>query len=199
MIPTSRQKTTKQVGVTVKGLEDQLLRYEKNGERVVTVIDYYNRYIAPFSPSYSRGYSGIGSKVVCPFHEDLAPSMGVLEDSKNKVQIFHCFGCGTKGTVITLHERFCKEHKGMELKSHVDYVKSLANMYGVELKDVQTYEEVHKEVGTDFGATVGYNLRMHQRNVAKVRMMRDTMTLDKLKYYWDEISKRVVVNNTKKK
>ena len=179
MIPTSRQKTTKQVGVTVKGLEDQLLRFEKNGERVVTVIDYYNRYIAPFSPSYSRGYSGIGSKVVCPFHEDLAPSMGVLEDSKN--------------------ERFCKEHKGMELKSHVDYVKSLANMYGVELKDVQTYEEVHKEVGTDFGATVGYNLRMHQRNVAKVRMMRDTMTLDKLKYYWDEISKRVVVNNTKKK
>ena len=47
----------------------------------------------------------------------------------------------------------------MELKSHVDYVKSLANMYGVELKEVQTYEEVHKEVGTDFGATVGYNFK----------------------------------------
>ena len=40
---------------------------------------------------------------------------------------------------------------------------------------------------------------MYRRNVSKVRMMRDTMTVDKLKYYWDEISKRVVVNNTKKK
>lgn len=198
MIPTSREKTVKQVGVTVKGLENQILMYEQGGERVVTVIDYYNRYIAPFSPRYSLGYRGVGSKVVCPFHEDLAPSMGVLEDSKNKVQIFHCFGCGAKGTVVTLHERFCKEHRGIQLKSHVDYVKSLANMYGVDLKEVQTYEEVNEDVGTNFNVEVGYNLRMHQRNVNKVRIVRDTLSVDKLKYYWDEISKRVVLNNNKK-
>lgn len=198
MIPISRQKKTKKVGVTVKGLEEQILLHEVDGVKDVTVIDYYNRYIVPFSPKYSYGYRGIGSKVVCPFHDDVAPSMGVLEDSKKGVQIFHCFGCGAKGTVITLHERFCKEHKGIELPKHVDYIKSLADMYGVQLSEVQTYEEVNKEDSVNFNSKVGYNLRMHQRNVDKIKVARESLSLDEIKHYWDEISKRVVLNSAKK-
>ena len=169
MIPTSRDKGTKKVAASVKNLEDQVLLHERQGVKDITVVDYYNRYIVPFSNKYSTKYKGVGSKVVCPFHEDVMPSMGVLEDSKRGVQIFNCFGCGAKGTVITLHERFCKELQGIEMGSHVDYVKS-----------------------------VGYNLRMHQRNVSKIRMVRDSLSLDDLKRYWDELGRRMVLNMSKK-
>jgi len=37
-----------------------------------------------------------GSKVICPFHIDTQPSLG-LSDEKN---VFHCFGCGIKGDII---------------------------------------------------------------------------------------------------
>lgn len=198
MIPTSRDKGTKKVAASVKNLEDQVLLHERQGVKDITVVDYYNRYIVPFSNKYSTKYKGVGSKVVCPFHEDVMPSMGVLEDSKRGVQIFNCFGCGAKGTVITLHERFCKELQGIEMGSHVDYVKSLANMYGLVLDEVQTYEEVTKDDSVNFNASVGYNLRMHQRNVSKIRMVRDSLSLDDFKRYWDELGKRMVLNMSKK-
>lgn len=199
MIATSRSKNTKKIGVTIKGLEDQLLLHEELGERKITVIDYYNRYIAPFNAKYSRKFSGIGSKVVCPFHDDIAPSMGVLEDSKRGVQVFNCFGCGAKGTVITMHERFCKEHRKIQFPTHLDYIKLLAELYDVELKDEVTYAEVvDNEPKTNFNKEIGYNLRMHQRNVEKIRLARDTLSVDELKHYWEEISKRIVLNMSKK-
>lgn len=41
------------------------------------------------------------SKVICPFHEDINPSMGIIPGT----QKFHCFGCGLSGDVIELHRR----------------------------------------------------------------------------------------------
>jgi DNA primase len=40
-------------------------------------------------------------KVICPFHYDSQPSL-VLDDKRN---IFHCFGCNTKGDVITFIQK----------------------------------------------------------------------------------------------
>jgi hypothetical protein len=38
-------------------------------------------------------------KCICPFHNDSKPSL-YLNDEKN---IFHCFGCGEKGDIISLY------------------------------------------------------------------------------------------------
>lgn len=46
-------------------------------------------------------------KTTCPFHFDTEPSL-MLDDKKN---IFHCFGCGAKGDVITFIKKM-EEMKG---------------------------------------------------------------------------------------
>lgn len=46
-------------------------------------------------------------KVICPFHYDSQPSL-VLDDKRN---IFHCFGCGTKGNIIKFNMKL-KQMKG---------------------------------------------------------------------------------------
>jgi len=40
-------------------------------------------------------------RTTCPFHNDSEPSL-ILNDAKN---IFHCFGCGTKGDLITFIQK----------------------------------------------------------------------------------------------
>lgn len=59
---------------------------------------------------------------LCPFHPEKTPSFSVAPDK----QIFHCFGCGTGGNVIT----FLMEY---EKVSFVEAVQKLARRTGVEL------------------------------------------------------------------
>jgi len=47
----------------------------------------------------SFGLEVKGNKAICPFHEDTSPSLS-FNSEKN---IFHCFGCGKKGNIITFY------------------------------------------------------------------------------------------------
>lgn len=62
-------------------------------------------------------------KAVCPFHQEKTPSFHVHRDR----QIFHCFGCGKGGDVLT----FVQEIEGMDFR---EALEMLAERYGVRLE-----------------------------------------------------------------
>ncbi len=63
---------------------------------------------------------------LCPFHAEKTPSFSVAPEK----QIFHCFGCGKGGNVIS----FVMEYEKIEF---VDAVRQLGKRYGVEIKSEQ--------------------------------------------------------------
>ncbi|MDQ3571718.1 MAG: DNA primase [Actinomycetota bacterium] len=60
---------------------------------------------------------------LCPFHDERTPSFSVNAVEK----VYHCFGCGVGGDVIT----FLEEKEGLDFAGAVE---SLADRYGVELE-----------------------------------------------------------------
>ena len=62
---------------------------------------------------------------LCPFHTEKTPSFSVSRDK----QIYHCFGCGKGGGVIS----FVME---MEHLSFPDAVRHLAKRVGIDRKSV---------------------------------------------------------------
>lgn len=68
--------------------------------------------------------SGSNFVGLCPFHNEKTPSFTVSESK----QLFHCFGCGAGGDVITFIMR-------IENLSFVEAVKYLAEMQGIALEE----------------------------------------------------------------
>jgi len=66
---------------------------------------------------------------LCPFHTEKTPSFNV-NPSK---QIFHCFGCGKGGNVIS----FLIEHERM---SYVDAIRHLARKANITIKEEKRYD-----------------------------------------------------------
>lgn len=60
---------------------------------------------------------------LCPFHTEKTPSFSVAPDK----QIFHCFGCGVGGNVIT----FLMEYEKI---SFVEALQKLAERYSIDIK-----------------------------------------------------------------
>ena len=67
------------------------------------IVKYYNKVVAPFHPEWGRfnELSDNPGKIVCPFHDDVNPSLGVIPGT----EVFHCFGCHAHGDVIDMHSR----------------------------------------------------------------------------------------------
>ena len=68
--------------------------------------------------------SGVNHKGLCPFHAEKSPSFNV----NSQKQIFHCFGCGKSGDVIT----FIMETSG---QSFIEVVRELAKRAGIALPE----------------------------------------------------------------
>lgn len=82
------------------------------------ILEVISRYI-------SLKKSGQNYKGLCPFHSEKTPSF-VVSPAK---QLFHCFGCGTGGNVIT----FLMKH---EKSSFTDVVKKLGQDAGIFIEGV---------------------------------------------------------------
>ncbi len=78
--------------------------------------------------------SGSNYKALCPFHNEKTPSFMVSPDK----QIFHCFGCGTGGDLVT----FVMKYEGLPF---VDAVKTLASRAGISIDD--NYRTSHGKGG----------------------------------------------------
>ncbi len=66
----------------------------------------------------------ISAKCCCPLHQEGEPSFHI--NLRDGVYIYHCFGCGGKGTVI----HFCKEYHG--LRNKLEAIYYLCKKYNIE-------------------------------------------------------------------
>src|SRR5690625_1229485 len=84
------------------------------------IVDIVSEYVQ--LKKQGRNYFGL-----CPFHDEKSPSFSVTKDK----QIFHCFGCGKGGNVIS----FLME---MESFSFVESLRHLADRSGVKLPETKS-------------------------------------------------------------
>ena len=80
--------------------------------------------------------AGKNHKGLCPFHTEKTPSFSVAPDK----QLFHCFGCGAGGNVITFISK-------IENISPGDAIKQLAERLGIRLsfKDKSESDEIFRK------------------------------------------------------
>ncbi len=67
---------------------------------------------------------------VCPFHQDLHPSMSISQEK----QIYRCFACSAGGNVFT----FLQEYENI---SFIEALKKVAVMANISLDELTTYQE----------------------------------------------------------
>ncbi|WP_186575759.1 DNA primase [Aquibacillus kalidii] len=87
------------------------------------IVDIVGEYVQ--LKKQGRNYFGL-----CPFHSEKSPSFSVTQDK----QIFHCFGCGKGGNVVT----FVMEVEGFSFYQAIQF---LAEKSGQELPDSVSNEE----------------------------------------------------------
>ena len=94
------------------------------------IVDVVGRYV----PLKKQGQNFVG---LCPFHHEKTPSFSV---SQNK-QIFHCFGCGAGGGVIT----FIMKAEGLTFPDAVRYLAERAGMQIPEQGEAERKAARHRE------------------------------------------------------
>ena len=87
------------------------------------IVDIVSEYVQ--LKKQGRNYFGL-----CPFHNENTPSFSVTKDK----QIFHCFGCGKGGNVIT----FLRE---VESFTFMEAIRFLAERVQMELPDIPDKKE----------------------------------------------------------
>ena len=103
---------------------DEILDEVKSSNDIVDVISQY------ISLKRSgRNYFGL-----CPFHNEKSPSFSVSPDK----QIFHCFGCGVGGNVIT----FISKIEGIGFKESIEVLAEKAN---IKLPTIENSADSKKE------------------------------------------------------
>lgn len=99
----------------------------------VKLPEYYNKFVVPLSAQTRRKFEPMSDSRntgLCPFHLDTDPSFHWWK-AKN---IFHCFGCGVGGDVVTIHQRLQRAYYGANL-SIEKAVEQLALEFGLELDE----------------------------------------------------------------
>ena len=94
---------------------------------VIDRVRESNDIVEVISSHLSLRKSGANFVALCPFHQEKSPSFSV---NRSK-QIFHCFGCGEGGNVISFVMKF-------ENLTFVEALKELAERGGVQLPSAST-------------------------------------------------------------
>lgn len=89
---------------------DSILEEVKQSNDIVEVVSQYVHL-----KRSGRNYFGL-----CPFHNEKTPSFSVSPDK----QIFHCFGCGVGGNVLT----FISKIEGLSFKESIEVLAERANI-----------------------------------------------------------------------
>ena len=103
---------------------DEILEEVRDTNDIVEVISQYVHL-----KRSGRNYFGL-----CPFHNEKSPSFSVSPDK----QIFHCFGCGVGGNVIT----FISKIEGIGFK---EAIETLADRANIKLPTIENNLDSKKE------------------------------------------------------
>ena len=107
---------------------EEILNEVRQSNDIVDVISQYVHL-----KRSGRNFFGL-----CPFHNEKSPSFSVSPDK----QIFHCFGCGVGGNVIT----FVSQIEGLNF---VETVQMLAERANIQLPTLQNNGDTQREILKD--------------------------------------------------
>lgn len=102
-----------------------------DGSHIVPIRVYYQRFIVPLDKR-RYGYhtpSVSGQKGVCPLHDDVKPSLGILNGRDGRER-FNCFGCQSFGHVVDLHRKMQSRHYNRNM-GNVDAAYDLLSLMGI--------------------------------------------------------------------
>ncbi len=107
-----------------------------NSNSVVSEIISHADIVQIISDYVTLKKAGKGFKGLCPFHSEKTPSFNVNPEK----QMYHCFGCGAGGNVITFISK-------IENIPSRDAVRQLADRFGIRLsfKDTSENDEVFRQ------------------------------------------------------
>lgn len=103
---------------------DELVEEIRNRNDIVDVINTYVRL-------QKKGSNHFG---LCPFHSEKSPSFSVSAPK----QMYHCFGCGESGNVIT----FIMKYENFTFQ---EALKMLASRAGISLPEIEYSQEARKK------------------------------------------------------
>lgn len=164
---------------------DEILEEIKQTNDIVEVISQYIHL-----KRSGRNYFGL-----CPFHNEKSPSFSVSPDK----QIFHCFGCGVGGNVIT----FVSKIEGIGYR---EAIENLAERSGIVLPKLvssgdQKKEELKSKVyKVNSYALKYYHEKLYQKEskIAQDYIKQRKLNNETLESYnigysgsWDELSKEL--------
>ena len=104
-------------------------------EEIINEIRQNNDIVDVISQYMHLKRSGRNFFGLCPFHNEKSPSFSVSPDK----QIFHCFGCGVGGNVIT----FVSKIEGLNF---VETIQMLAERANIQLPTLENSGDMQKEI-----------------------------------------------------
>lgn len=107
-------------------------------EEIINEVRQSNDIVDVISQYMHLKRSGRNFFGLCPFHNEKSPSFSVSPDK----QIFHCFGCGVGGNVIT----FVSKIEGLNF---IETVQMLAERANIQLPTLENNVDSQKEVLKD--------------------------------------------------
>lgn len=148
---------------------DALIEEIKANNDVVDVISQY-----VILKRSGRNFSGL-----CPFHKEKTPSFSVSPDR----QIFHCFGCGIGGDVISF---ICK----IENVNYKEAIEILAEKAGIILPVADNDRENKRDL---------LRQKVYEINEIVANFYHENLYLPMAKTAQEYVKKRKLDNNTLKK
>jgi DNA primase len=110
------------------------MKFERLLEEIKSKID-----IVDFISDYVQlKKSGQNYKALCPFHSEKTPSFMVSQSK----QIFHCFGCGIGGDVVS----FMMKHENLSFNEAVQHISKKAGIKFTDFKFDKDFSEKREKL-----------------------------------------------------
>ncbi len=165
-------------------------------EEIINEVKENNDIIEVVSQYVSLKRSGRNYFGLCPFHNEKSPSFSVSPDK----QIFHCFGCGVGGNVIS----FISKIEGIGFKEAIENLADRANIklpVNANQEDSKLEELKSKVYKVNAFTAEYYHKRLYQpiskmgqEYVKKRKLTNDTLEAYKLGFSgnFDELYKALI-------
>jgi len=150
----------------------ELSKEEKEVIERITIPDYFNKYVR----QKKKGLSVISIESptsICPFHDENDPSFHYW----HKHKMYHCFGCGASGDVISLHQKTqaIYNSKYLDRKSALAELVALYQLQDI-IKlgpDIEKPKSVFEKAREKLDNNINYIVPKNTLTLVKYRTMND--------------------------